>query len=79
MGSPGKKYTGIGIRRGWATDRKLHVDTLILIPTLKIYVFCYPRQTDRQTDRQTMDGWTEKLIQGGLCSLSVPPGKPGGT
>ncbi len=27
--------------------RKLHVDTLILIPTLKIYVFSYSRQTDR--------------------------------
>jgi hypothetical protein len=35
-------------------DRKLHVDTLILIPMLKIYVFCYIhyRWTDRQTDRQ---------------------------
>jgi hypothetical protein len=31
-------------------DRKLHVDTLILIPTFKIYVFSYSRQTDKQTD-----------------------------
>jgi hypothetical protein len=38
------------------TDRKLHVNTLILIPTLKIYMFWYSRQTDRQTDRWT-DGW----------------------
>ncbi len=49
---------GIGIRRGRTMDRKLHVDTLILIliPTLKIYVFWYSGQTDRQM---------EKLIQGG--------------
>ncbi len=26
-------YIGIGIRRGWTVDRKLHVDTLIFIPT----------------------------------------------
>ncbi len=25
-------YIGIGIRRGWTTDRKLYVDTLIFIP-----------------------------------------------
>jgi hypothetical protein len=30
--------------------RKLHVDTLNLIPTFKIYVFSYSRQTDEQTD-----------------------------
>ncbi len=35
--------------------RKLHVDTLILIPTFKIYVFSYSRQTDRQ-DRRTDNG-----------------------
>jgi hypothetical protein len=34
-------------------DRKLHVDTLILIPTCKIYVFPYSRWMDRQTDGQT--------------------------
>jgi hypothetical protein len=27
-------------------DRKLHVDTLILIPTLKTYVFWYSRRAD---------------------------------
>jgi hypothetical protein len=26
-------YIGIGIQRGWTMDRKLHVDTLILILT----------------------------------------------
>jgi hypothetical protein len=26
-------YIGIGIQRGWTTDRKLLVDTLIFIPT----------------------------------------------
>ncbi len=41
------------------TDRKLHVDTLILIPTFKIYVFLYSRQTDGQTDRWT-DGQTDR-------------------
>ncbi len=46
------------------THRKLHVDTLILIPTFKIYVFSYFRQTDRQTDEQT-----EKLIWCGLGNL----------
>ncbi len=46
-------HIGIGIRRGWTMDRKVHLDTLILIPTLKIYVFWYSRQTERQTDRQT--------------------------
>jgi hypothetical protein len=49
-------------------DRKLHVATLILIPTLKIYVFWYSRQTDRQTDGQ-MDRQTEKLIRCGLGNL----------
>jgi hypothetical protein len=46
-------------------DRKLHVDTLSLIPTLKIYVFWHSRQTDRQT---------EALIWGGFRNY-VPPGK----
>jgi hypothetical protein len=36
-------------------DRKLQVDTLILIPMFKIYVFGIP---DRQTDKRT-DRWTE--------------------
>jgi hypothetical protein len=45
----------------WTTHRKLHVDTLILIPTFKIYVFSYSRQT-------------ETLIWGGFPHL-VPPGK----
>jgi hypothetical protein len=61
-------HIGIGIQRGWTTDRKLHVDTLILIPTLKIYVFWYSRQTDEQTD-----GRTKTLIQGGFPHY-VPPG-----
>ncbi len=39
-------HIGIGIRRGRTTHKKLHVDTLILIPTFKIYVFSYSRQTD---------------------------------
>ncbi len=38
-------------------DRKLHVGTLILIPTFKIYMFLYSRQTDGQTD-----GWTDGEI-----------------
>ncbi len=42
---------------------------LNFIPTFKIYVFLYSRQTDRQTDIQT-----EKLIWCGLGNLSVPPG-----
>jgi hypothetical protein len=44
-------------------DRKLHVDTLILTPTLKIYVFWYSRQTDRQTDRWT-DGHMDRQTDG---------------
>jgi hypothetical protein len=55
-------------------DRKLHVDTLVLIPTLKIYMFWYSLQTERQTDRRT-DGRTEKSIWCGLGNLLVPPGK----
>ncbi len=58
-------YIGIGIRRGWTTDRKLHVDTLIFIPTWKINVFhipdnflvntllLYSRSPYSQTERQT--------------------------
>ncbi len=46
-------YIGIGIWRGWTTDRKLHMDTLILIPTWKFYVFWYSKRTDRWTDGQT--------------------------
>ncbi len=34
------------------------MDTLILIPTIKIYVFLYSRQTDGQTDGRT-DGRTD--------------------
>ncbi len=49
-------------------DRKLHVDTLILIPKLKIYIFWNSGQKDGRTDRRT-DGWTdgrtETLIRGG--------------
>jgi hypothetical protein len=32
------------------------VDTLVLIPTLKIYVFPYSGRTDKWTDRQTDGG-----------------------
>jgi hypothetical protein len=32
------------------THIKLHMDTLILIPTFKIYMFSYSRQMDRLTD-----------------------------
>ncbi len=53
------------------THRKLHVDTLILIPTFKIYLFLYSRQTDRQTD-----GQTEKLIRCGLGNLIACPRFP---
>jgi hypothetical protein len=41
-------------------DRKLHVDTLISIPTLKINVFQYSGW---------IDGQTETLIPHGLPSL----------
>jgi hypothetical protein len=51
-------------------DRNLHVDTLIFIPMLKIYMCWYSRQTDGQTDRQT-----EKFIRCGLGNLLVPPGR----
>jgi hypothetical protein len=54
-------------------DRKLHMGTIILIPTFKIYVF-FIFQTDRQTDRQ-MERQMEKFIWCGLGNLSVPPGK----
>ncbi len=37
-------YIGIGIWRGWTTDRKVHVDTLIFIPTWKFSVFSFSRQ-----------------------------------
>jgi hypothetical protein len=39
------------------TDRKFHVDTTILIPTLKIYVFWYSSQTDGQRDRDINPEW----------------------
>jgi hypothetical protein len=35
-------YIGIVIQRGWTTDRKLHVDTLLFIPTWKFNVFHIP-------------------------------------
>jgi hypothetical protein len=51
---PGKVKTvvlysnvGIGVwRGGTAKDKWLHVDTLILIPTFKIYIFSYSIQTE---------------------------------
>jgi hypothetical protein len=48
--------------------RKLHVDTLILIPTFNIYVFSYSRWTDERTNGQT-DRQIEKLIWCGLGNL----------
>jgi hypothetical protein len=45
------------------------------IQNLRVFVFQTDKQTDGQTDRQT-DRHTEKLIQGGLRNLSVPPGTP---
>jgi hypothetical protein len=50
--------------------RTFHVDTLILNPTLKIYMFWYSGWTDGQTER-----WTEKIIRSGLGKLLVPPGR----
>jgi hypothetical protein len=47
------------------TDRQR--ETLILIPTFKIYAFLYSRQTDRQTDGQTdgrTDGRTDRRTDG---------------
>jgi hypothetical protein len=38
-------------------DRQLHVDTLILIPTLKIYVFWYSGQTDGRMDGDINPVW----------------------
>ena len=37
-------YTGIGIRRGWTTERNLHMETLIFSPMWKFKVFSYSRQ-----------------------------------
>ncbi len=56
-------HIGIGIWRGWTMHRKLHMDTLILIPTFEIYVFSYSRQTDEQTNRRT-DGKIHSLRVG---------------
>jgi hypothetical protein len=59
---------------------KLHVDTLILLPMFKIYVFSYSRQTDRQTDKQT-EKYTRFAWAGGtffpvelLCQFLVLAG-----
>jgi hypothetical protein len=43
--------------------RKILVDTLVLIPTFKIYMFLYSRQTDRQTDGEI------NLVWAGYCNL----------
>jgi hypothetical protein len=42
---------------GMDNGQKNPTDTLILIPTFKIYVFSYSRRTDRQTD-----GWIDREI-----------------
>jgi hypothetical protein len=49
-------------------DRKLHVDILILIPTLRIYVFWYSGQTDGQTHGRT-HGQRHTLAVHGLEEL----------
>jgi hypothetical protein len=59
---------GIGIRRRWTTDRKLHVNTLILIPMSKFYMFWYSLQTDRQADKST-DRQRNTLAARGLEEL----------
>ncbi len=62
-------HIGIGILRGWRTDRKLHVDTLILIPKWKNTCFCIQDiRTDGWTDERT-DTRTETLIWCGLPAL----------
>jgi hypothetical protein len=38
-------------------NRKLHVDNLNLIHTLKYYAFLYSRQTDRQMDGKINQVW----------------------
>ncbi len=60
------------------TDRKLHVDTLILIHTLKIYVFWYFGRTDGQTDREINPVWaflTTFLQVNSLTAKSVLAGE----
>ncbi len=59
-------HIGIGVWRGWRTHRKLHVDTLVLIPTWNFYVFWYSWQTDGRSEKLIQ--W--ELIQWGLPSLS---------
>ncbi len=39
-------HTGIGIWRGWTTERNLHVSTLIFSPMWKFNVFSCSRQID---------------------------------
>jgi hypothetical protein len=47
-------------------DRKLHVDTLISIPTLKTNVFWYSKRTDGwmdgQMDRDTCCAWAGQTV-----------------
>ena len=60
-------FTYLSIWRGRMMHRKLHMDTLILIPTFKICVFIFKTdgrtdertngQTDRQTDREINPVW----------------------
>jgi hypothetical protein len=38
-------------------DRKLHVDTLILIPMEKFYMFSYSRRTDKWNDADINPVW----------------------
>ncbi len=55
-------------------DRKILVDTQILIPTLKSMCFgILDKQTERWMDRH-MDG--DIYMGGGLHNLLVPPGAP---
>jgi hypothetical protein len=52
--------------------RKLHVDTLILIPTFKIYLFSYSRWTDRQTDKTSAARGLEELFSAVLERFLKP-------
>ncbi len=68
-------FTYLTIRRGWRTHRKLHVDTLILIPTFKFYVFSYSGQTESLTEKQIHSlrvGWrnffSSCAVVSGFCS-----------
>jgi hypothetical protein len=62
-------HIGIGIQRGQMTNRKLQVDTLILIPKLQIYVFWYSGQTDRDIN----PGGLSSLLSSRFISFTYLP------